>query len=746
MRQIFEYCWRYHLIHCSVQVQKSNGDVLIYSYYPFSERSCSDMSPRLINRYNGSALLEPEIFPRKLRNLFGCRLRCALWNVPPFVEVHESESTGASVSGGYEGRLLLALAERMNFSIAVRQLKAKSVRDEALELLRRHEADLTLGGIRQTVDRSLLATSTHNYHQSREVFGILDSSFELSSLDILFYPYRLQIWLAIVGVLALTDYEHLDEKESNLVRFVLDYSLRREEMVPVVLASKLSSEMSVRVQLQLLFVQSPEQAIAACSALEIKGMYLIVWLTSQPEASIQRSTMSLIFGHFLHRLYNLNVLLLLAHMERSTLRAYGFLPYTSGSCASTDPVEMRLQEWRLREMFPFRLGNLHGCPLSVIVWPIAPYMKLRWERRRVKDQIDGLDGVLLRIMATRMNFTIQLMPNEPVGLIGGSSYLNGTMTGAYRMLQDRRANLTLGCAACTPERQIYLTSTWPYTQMPYVIVLKVRSSYSNYEIMLFPFERYTWLLLGGLAIVHRCLRRWGRMPAPAVAGWLLLGFVVRVSYEGSVFNFLHNSPAKPMPHTFEQMVAAGFVFITDHATYRMTLKLPAFKGLVKVTPGQPVDVFDALLKEPPLTGAFTSTAFLATHLTHHKEHRHRFIILAEKILDNMLCMYFPRNSYFSGKINHLLFNMRSFGLFQHHSQRLAWANMPLTTDGKGPSRKVHQSSAVDVRAGFAESMGFIVAALNCLCGALAVGICVFALELLSRRPHWRRLALIMERF
>ncbi|XP_015042163.2 uncharacterized protein Ir7e [Drosophila pseudoobscura] len=204
MRQIFEYCWRYHLIHCSVQVQKSNGDVLIYSYYPFSERSCSDMSPQLINRYNGSALLEPEIFPRKLRNLFGCPLRCALWNVPPFVEVHESESTGASVSGGYEGRLLLALAERMNFSIAVRQLQAKSVRDEALELLRRHEADLTLGGIRQTVDRSLLATSTHNYHQSREVFGILDSSFELSSLDILFYPYRLQIWLAIVGVLALS--------------------------------------------------------------------------------------------------------------------------------------------------------------------------------------------------------------------------------------------------------------------------------------------------------------------------------------------------------------------------------------------------------------------------------------------------------------------------------------------------------------------------------------------------------------
>ncbi|BFG02459.1 uncharacterized protein DMAD_01954 [Drosophila madeirensis] len=542
-----------------------------------------------------------------------------------------------------------------------------------------------------------------------------------------------------------TDYEHLDEKEAHLVRCVLDYSLSREELVPVVLASQLSPELSVRVRLQLLFVQSPEQAIAACSALEIKGMYLIVWLTSQPEVSVQRSSMSQIFAHFLHRLYNLNVLLLLAHMERSTLQAFAFLPYTAGSCASTEPVELPQREWRLREMFPYRLGNMHGCPLSVIVWPIAPYMHLHWEQPRGVDQVEGLDGLLLKLMANKMNFTIQLLPNEPPELVGGSSYLNGTMTGAYRMLLDRRANLTLGSAACTPERQAHLTATWPYSQIAYVIVLKARGRYSNYEIMLFPFERYTWLLLGGLALVHRGLGRYCRLPAPVVAGWLLWSFVVRACYEGSVFNFLHNSPTKPMPHTFEQMLGAGFGVITDHATHRMALKVQAFDGLIQVRPGQPVDIFDALLEEPPLTGAFTSVTFLAYHLTQHKERRQRFVILAEKILDNMLCIYFPRDSYFLDIVNNLLFQMRSFGIFQHHSQRLAWANLPTTTDGKGARRGRLLASAVDVRTGFAESMGFIVAALNCLCSALAVGIGVFGLELLSRRPRWRRLALIMER-
>jgi len=54
------------------------------------------------------------------------------------------------------------------------------------------------------VGRSTVATSTNNYHQTREVFGVLASSYELSSFDILFYPYRLQIWLGILGVVALS--------------------------------------------------------------------------------------------------------------------------------------------------------------------------------------------------------------------------------------------------------------------------------------------------------------------------------------------------------------------------------------------------------------------------------------------------------------------------------------------------------------------------------------------------------------
>lgn len=60
-----------------------------------------------------------------------------------------------------------------------------------------------MGGLRQTAPRSLLATSTHNYHQTSVRFGVLSSSFELSSMDILLYPYPKIIWFAIGAMLVL---------------------------------------------------------------------------------------------------------------------------------------------------------------------------------------------------------------------------------------------------------------------------------------------------------------------------------------------------------------------------------------------------------------------------------------------------------------------------------------------------------------------------------------------------------------
>ncbi|TDG40698.1 hypothetical protein AWZ03_012885 [Drosophila navojoa] len=85
MHRIFEHCWRHQLINCNVQVQRANGDILLYTYLPFGPESCADTTPQLINRYNGSHMLNPQLFPRKLNNFFGCPLRAGLLHLPPYI-------------------------------------------------------------------------------------------------------------------------------------------------------------------------------------------------------------------------------------------------------------------------------------------------------------------------------------------------------------------------------------------------------------------------------------------------------------------------------------------------------------------------------------------------------------------------------------------------------------------------------------------------------------------------------------
>ncbi|KAH8235576.1 hypothetical protein KR032_003318 [Drosophila birchii] len=551
-----------------------------------------------------------------------------------------------------------------------------------------------------------------------------------------------------LSVFISTNYKEMARDRVKLVQRVLDRSLghRQSAEVPIVMASRLSEKLSCQVFILLLFVECSEEVIAIASDLKRNNVYVIVWLTTLPESK-QGSVMSRMFAYFLLERYNINVLILVPSLH--AVRAYNVRPYTSTDCMSLEPVEIELKDAGLWELFPRRLKNLYGCPLSVIVWDIPPYMTVHWDKSKPAEQLEGLDGLLIQIVAAKMNFTLRLVRNEPEGLIGGSSYTNGTLTGAYQMLRERKANFTLGCAACTPERSTYLSDTSPYSQMAYVIVMRPREGYSIYEVMLFPFNGYSWLLLAFLSSLHWLLGSHWRLPSPALAGWMLWIFVIRASYEASVFNFIHNSPQKPLPQTFEQALTAGFHFITDHATYRMTLKLPAFQGRTHISPGQPVDVFDALLKEPGLVGAFTSRAFLAQHLTRHRSHRHRLVILAEKMLDNMLCVFFPRGSYFAWEFNAILFNMRSFGLFQHHSQRLDWGSMPYTSDSAGKPKNPGSSSShsgESAAQGRAESMGFVLAAFNCLMAAHSVSLAVFGLELLSRRrPSWRRLAWLMER-
>ncbi|KAH8396342.1 hypothetical protein KR222_008882 [Zaprionus bogoriensis] len=557
-----------------------------------------------------------------------------------------------------------------------------------------------------------------------------------------------------MSVYVSTGYQELlPPPERRVVQQVLHHLLLQrhdsETLVPIVMDRRLGDELVLRVQLAIFFVQSVEQL--QVSILPLAGQQhamhkhkLIVVLLARPEDddAAARGEMQRIFDYMLHGRYNIDVLLLLVMPALNRLRAYSFWPYDAAhSCESTRPIAVSLRQGQLQDLYPRKLHNLRGCPLHVILWNIPPYIELQPAR----GDFVGWDASILKVLAGKLNFSVALVPNEPPDLIGGVSFANGTMTGAFEMLRQRRGNLSLGCAACAPERYRHLTATGSYKLIEYVVVLRAGQRYSSFEIMLFPFDSYTWQLLIALAVLRLLgpllwavagVRR--RLPAPVLIGWSMLLFMLRIGYESSVFDYVHNGPTRPLPRTLDEVMREGYDFIMDHATYRMTLTLPGMRARSRILPGLPTDMFDQLLQRPlaSRTAVLSSLDFLAYHLARHPEQRHRYTIVDERVMNNMVCMYFPMGSYMAPAISELLFQLRSFGICQHLSRSIKRHEPGLVTTanhrGHPLVRKLRNTPA---SVQFVESMRFLLAAISCLLLGELLTLGVFVLELLSRQSR-----------
>ncbi|XP_060662514.1 uncharacterized protein LOC132795674 [Drosophila nasuta] len=536
--------------------------------------------------------------------------------------------------------------------------------------------------------------------------------------------------------------EQLPKEQARLVDRVVDHVLRRHSQVPMLLDRHLKPQLNLHVQLMLFFVQSTEQFIHSAAGNSgatstFKHKFLVVLLSRSDDES-SKEEMSHLFSYMLHQRLNIDVLLLRWQLDAGSVESFTFWPYSEAGCESVEPILQPLRGARLEELYPQKVGNLYGCPLDVIVWHVPPYIELHLERgTELEQQLQGWDAKLLRLMAQRLNFRLRLVANEPPQLIGGESHMNGSFTGAFRMLRQRRANLTCGCAACLPARAKFLSHTVSYNQVEYVIVLRTGRAYSNYEIMLFPFACSTWLLLLSIAALHLLQRlfcpNWClRLPSPIQLGIVMLLYVLRVSYESSIFEFVHNAPVRPLPQTVEQALQADYSFIVDHATHRMAAWLPNLNRRTHIRPGMAVDMFELLLKQEPLDGnwgVLSSRDFLDYYLAGHREQRHRFVVLHPKVMNNILCMHLPLGSYMASIISQLLFDLRSFGICQQVSQFVT----------PSVSRDHHQKDA------FGESMRFLYAACYCLLFANTFALGVFALELLSLHSRFRWLSCFFER-
>lgn len=351
----------------------------------------------------------------------------------------------------------------------------------------------------------------------------------------------------------------------------------------------------------LLFVDSYESFLQVFRLMtpeyfNYQGFYLIV-ITEY--TSDQYYMMQQIF-EMLWAKYIVNVNIIWATpMNHNEAIMFTYYPYTDFYCGKAYPIQLnqyRVNRWlHLHSVhFPNKIQNLYGCKLKVSTFPTAPFMMADHDENG--DLIpDGIDGILLRVLAQRMNFTVDLLLVED---LWGKIYDNGTVTGSVKLVVEKQVNFTIGYFATTAIRNKIMTSSYVYFTSNLIFIVPPGRLLSSFEKLFYPFKYIIWSLVTSICLIgflviavlkfqsirtqnfvygpgnqSPCLNivniffggSLHLLPTRNFARYLLgvfmiYCFIVRSSYQGALFKFMQSDSREQPVSNIDEMLQRDFYF------------------------------------------------------------------------------------------------------------------------------------------------------------------------------------------
>ncbi|XP_065365314.1 uncharacterized protein LOC135958338 [Calliphora vicina] len=448
-----------------------------------------------------------------------------------------------------------------------------------------------------------------------------------------------------------------------------------------------NSAENIRMRVENLFHNNEIQSVTS--------KYVIV-LNTQDSMRENLIVMHDIFQDFFN-FYIIDVIILV--YDESSLHMYSYKPYSSKHCAFTKPVLLqrfeRVPEFLLyHDLFPVKTKNFHKCPLKVVLWNIPPFMELTYENNLVNFK--GFDAKVLKNLAAFLNFSIEIIPNDPQSFIGGEVFQNKTTVGVFKLLLERKANLTIGYIGCKPLRLQLTTGSSPYFISKVLIMLKNS-------------KRYFKLKQGFLKLFK--------------LQWLLLIFLLRISYEGSIFQAIRKSPYQHLPLTIDEVVQQNYSLITDYANGRLLNELTLLKNITTIVPGNPQTVLESIDDLPLKTGVLSSDNLVAIFMKGRLGNISDYAIVRDKVFNTMSCAYFPRLSFMAPMVNSLFKQYGMFGIFYKFGKELGLENLPMTTDHLRRRYSWNPQTALD--------LALLNTVFRCYAVMNVLAALTFVLELLS---------------
>jgi hypothetical protein len=298
------------------------------------------------------------------------------------------------------------------------------------------------------------------------------------------------------------------------------------------------------------------------------------------------------------QIYNVSVMF---EDENGEVLVKTFMPFTEFNCSDTSPVLINsFSNGKFlnttENFFPFKLQNLHNCPLRIATSNNAePYIFAELLPTG-NFSLTGRDFNLISTLSESLNFKIEIV------FVGDEGFLleNGSATGPFAMLLENRADLIVADYWLKMNRLKFIDYTKPYISQQIAFVIPPGSELTSIEKFIKPLDTFTWSLLllsivsavlvirfvGKSSIETRNLVFGVGVKTPnlnlviAVLGgnirpeprnnfaryllmlFLLFCLIMRSLYQGSLFRFIQSKVNHKEVQSIEQMLDRNFKFFT----------------------------------------------------------------------------------------------------------------------------------------------------------------------------------------
>ena len=149
----------------------------------------------------------------------------------------------------------------------------------------------------------------------------------------------------------------------------------------------------------------------------------------------------------------------------------------------------------VQSLFWDKTRNLHGYNLTIVGLPYIPCTKvdsneLKRTNGNLTASYHGLDITILNNIRKQRNFQYHIV--EPPDRQWGILLENDTWTGIVGYLQNRKADVAIGCTALTSSRANYVDFAQPHIEDFVEFVTSLPLNLPKWKSLIFPFNLIVW--------------------------------------------------------------------------------------------------------------------------------------------------------------------------------------------------------------------------------------------------------------